>query len=814
MSVAPSIPATGKVKKYQGPSLNRVAFPLGGMGAGMICLEGAGSFTSVSLRHLPRIYFEPLLFSALSIKQPDGSPNLARVLEGPVPPWKIFFPWGPGGNSSGNGGGGKSYGLPRFESASFSARFPFAEVRLSDRAVPLQVRITGWSPFIPNDADNSSLPVAGIEYHFSNPGQDPVEAVYSFHAENFMALTPPDHDSRVTREDHGFLLRQPARDVKAWDRGDFAAWIDDPETKINPAWFRGGWFDPLTMVWHSIQNGEVLDRPDLSEGKPSRGGSLYLPLRLAPGGEKTVILKWAWHVPFSNLEWHNTTGERYRPWYSSAFAGIGDVQKYWRANYVDLQSKTRAFTDAFYDSTLPPEVIDAVGSNLTILKSPTVLRQYDGRFWAWEGCQDENGSCHGSCTHVWNYAQALPHLFPALERTLRETEFFCNQDERGFQDFRAPLPISPRGERAPWAPAADGQLGGLIKVYRDWRIGGDLAWLKSLWPQMRQSLDFCMEEWDPSHRGIVEEPHHNTYDIEFWGPDGMCTSIYLGALQAAVEMGRALNEPVKLYEDLLLAGRAYLEAKLFNGDYFYQETKWKGLRGEDAKPFIHHEPSTEADALAAQEGPKYQYGTGCLSDGIIGAWMGWAAGLETFIDPPKVEKHLLSVFRHNFKSDLSSHANPQRSTYALGHEAGLLLCSWPRGGRPSLPMVYSEEVWTGIEYQVASHLIATGHVDRGLAIVRAVRARYDGRVRNPFNEYECGHWYARALASYALLQALSGARYDAVEKILHLRPAIKGDFRSFLSTATGFGTVGVKDGQPFFHLKSGHLEIRKIDYRP
>jgi hypothetical protein len=127
-------------------------------------------------------------------------------------------------------------------------------------------------------------------------------------------------------------------------------------------------------------------------------------------------------------------------------------------------------------------------------------------------------------------------------------------------------------------------------------------------------------------------------------------------------------------------------------------------------------------------------------------------------------------------------------------------------------MIYSDEVWTGVEYQVASHLIALGRIDEGLEIVRACRDRYDGRIRNPFDEIEAGHWYARAMSSYALLQAFSGARFDAIEKILYLKPAIKGDFRCFLSTATGFGTVGIKNGKPFVEVVSGQIPYRKIQH--
>jgi familyl 116 glycosyl hydrolase-like protein len=216
--------------------------------------------------------------------------------------------------------------------------------------------------------------------------------------------------------------------------------------------------------------------------------------------------------------------------------------------------------------------------------------------------------------------------------------------------------------------------------------------------------------------------------------------------------------------------------------------------------------------LLEKEGPKYQYGGGCLSDGVLGAWLAMACGLDPILDREKVTSHLRAVHRYNLKKDLSQHADPQRPGFALGSDGGLLLCTWPKGGALSLPFVYSNEVWTGIEYQAASHMIASGLVDEGLDVVRTCAARYDGRVRNPFDQYECGHWYARAMSSYALLQAFSGARYEAIAKTLYVKPVIRGDFRSFLSTATGFGIVGVQDGKPFLEVKSGAIAYEKIEY--
>jgi hypothetical protein len=189
------------------------------------------------------------------------------------------------------------------------------------------------------------------------------------------------------------------------------------------------------------------------------------------------------------------------------------------------------------------------------------------------------------------------------------------------------------------------------------------------------------------------------------------------------------------------------------------------------------------------------------------------SGAGQVLDRAKVASHVASVHRYNLKKDLSTHANPQRPSYAYGNEGGLLLCTWPKGGALSLPFVYSDEVWTGIEYQVASHLMLMGLTKEGLEVVRICRDRYDGRIRNPFDEYECGHWYARALSSYAMLQGLSGARYDAVDRVLHLEPRVSGDFKSFLATASGYGTVGVRAGKPFLDVKSGTIDVKEIKYR-
>lgn len=809
--------------EYSGNYINRLEFPLGGIGAGMIGLDGIGKITQVAVRNSPDLFRTPFTMAAIAVK---GYPNACKVLERVSQDWKIL-------NQKMAGNGAGQFGFPCFENSTFKLKFPFAEIKLQDKDVPLEVTINAWSPFIPLDEDNSSLPVAALEYTFKNTTDKPIESVFSFHAENFMRIENPSMwgnsfqgGDSVMHIKNGFVLSQSCTPEKPYYKGDFAIFTEESSV-VDYRWFRGSWFDAKTQLWNDIRNFRL---PNDTSTAESTGASLYVPVNLKKGESKTVKVLMAWYVPHSDLRMGKDTlaipkpvcdpatgccspeysSQFYEPWYSARFKNIFEVSDYWLKNNIDLEKKSELFTKTFYSSTLAPEVLEAIASNLAILKSPTVLRQKDGRLWGWEGCFGESGCCFGSCTHVWNYAQSISHLFPVLERSLRESEFMNSQDLHGRQSFRTPLPIRPAVNPTEFA-AADGQLGGIMKVYREWRISGDNDWLKKMWTPVKASFDYCSDTWDPNQKGIVEEPHHNTYDIEFWGPDGMCTSFYLGAMQTMILMGEALKEDVSSYKLLLGKGKSFMEKDLFNGEYFTQKIVWdKNIQPDKDGKLWGKKFSPEALEIVKKEGPKYQYGKGCLSDGVVGAWLAEMCGLPNYLDETKIKSHLNSVYKYNLKKDLSDFANPQRSNYAFGREGGIILCTWPKGDELSFPFVYSNEVWTGIEYQVASHLMLKGEVEKGLEIVREVRKRYDGTKRNPFDEYECGHWYARAMSSYGLIQGLTGIRYDAVEKCLYIDSKI-GDFTCFFTTETGYGTVTLKGGIPSFKTVSGVIEILKYN---
>jgi len=337
-------------------------------------------------------------------------------------------------------------------------------------------------------------------------------------------------------------------------------------------------------------------------------------------------------------------------------------------------------------------------------------------------------------------------------------------------------------------------MGTIIRLYRDWQICGDMGFLKSHWPKAKEALEFAWKGWDADRDGIMEGEQHNTFDIEFVGANPLTTILYLGALRAGEEMAIAVGDPAAAeYRRVFDAGSRKAADFLWNGEYFVQ-------------------PDPEA-----VQRPN-QVGDGCLSDQLLGQWMAHLTGLGYLLPEPKVKKAIEAVYRHNFRKSLRGIVNTCR-VYAHQDEGGLLVCTWPRGGRPKAPFPYADEVWTGTEYQVAAHLIWEGRVREGIEIVSAVRARHDGERRSPFNEPECGNHYVRGLSSWSLLPALAGFRWSAPEGSLRFVPAIPGPrFASFFSTGHAWGTMeqGVKGrrGLVTLTVAAGTLAVRRLRLDP
>jgi len=771
-----------------GAALEQVAFPLGGLGTGMVSLGGWGQLRDWEIRNRPHKGASmPQGFFMLRCRNADL--DVTRVLQGPL-----------GGNYIGNGhsaGHDVGQGLPRFESCSFDGRFPIASVKLDDPAIPLDVELEAFNPFIPLNDKDSGIPCAILIYRLHNPTKSSVEAHLFGNLTNLIG--DPAKCARTNRERkaHGLTGLELAVEQKGQgdpSHGSLALACPLSNVTVVPRWPQQPWFAALDHYWHACAIEAFPPYFRSSGGARTDTGTVGVNVVVAPGATIDVPFFLTWHFPrFRHWKAVEVDGEDRTPgwlnWYATQWTDAWDVCKYLSEHFPRLRRQTHEFRDALFASTLPTPVIDAVSSQISILKSPTCLRLTDGTFYGFEGCSDNAGCCEGSCTHVWNYAQALPYLFPGLQRSMREADWRYSLLDDGYDTFRMPLPLGTMAEPN-FHPAADGQMGTVMQCYREYLVSGDDGWLEKMWPKAKKALEFAWKYWDADRDGVMEGMQHNTYDIEYYGPNTMMGSLYLGALRAGAAMARQVGdeESARLYDELVASGSAWTDANLFNGEYYEQKVEPDAWR---AWPQNWRERSIDKYGYDSvyQNWPKWQVGNGCLSDQLIGQWYAEMLGLGKLYDQEHVRAALLAIFEHNWLPSLKKHANPMR-VYAVGDEAGLLLCTWPRGGRPGHPSVYGDEVWCGIEYQVASHMIYEGLVDEGLAIVKGLRQRYDGTRRNPWDEIECGHHYVRSMASYSLLLALTGFRYHAGRSELTLLPRLEtSPFKSFYSTGSAWGTI-------------------------
>lgn len=814
---------------YQNEHLRRVAMPLGGIGTGTVSLGGRGDLRDFEIvNRAAKGFALHQTFFAIRAATQNG-PIFARALEGPISPHDY---------EGATGCAVINHGLPHFGSATFEAAYPLGQVTLDDPAAPVSVRLQAFNPLVPGDAEASGFPVAVLRYAVTNTTGETLSVSLAGSMENFIGRDAT--GGKIGRNRNEFRERNGVagifassddvpRDARQFGTLALGVLAAQGHLSHRTAWAHKGWGGALIDFWDDFSDDGTLEQPRRVNDEPENRGpvfSLCAQIELAPHETKSVTFILAWHFP-NRLTWtpdENPAGvwgeggacavgpPIIGNYYTTQFADAWDVLEKFAPRLPDLESQTVAFVRAFCQSDLPHAVKEAALYNASTLRTQTTFRTPDGKLFGWEGTMDNDGSCYGSCTHVWNYEQATAFLFGNLSRSMRDVEFLHATSEAGLMSFRVGLPLESHAQHWKIA-AADGQMGCLMKLYRDWKLSGDDGWLKTLWPSAVRVLAFCWIEggWDADRDGVMEGCQHNTMDVEYYGPNPQMQGWYLGALRAMEEMARHLGERSQAdeYRALFQSGSRWMDENLWNGEYYEHHIAPQNA-GQIA-PGLRHESVRRNDL----ENPKLQLGAGCLVDQLAGQFFAHAAGLGYLHDVAKVEQTLQSIYRYNFKEDFYDHFNPMRS-FALGGESAVVMATYPRGNRPDEPFPYYNEAMTGFEYTAAIGMLQQGQTASGLNIIEAIRARYDGRKRSPFDEAECGHHYARAMASWAGIIALTGFEYSAVSQSLKFAVAAQNT-RWFWSNGSAWGTfeqaprddaiaVTLRVGGGVLHLRT--LELR------
>jgi len=806
---------------YDQDHCQNIEMPIGGIGTGTVSLGGRGDLRDWEVVNRPAKGFTPTgTFFALYARQAGGQ-AVVRAIEGPL---ETQFLNGMKGATS------SEPGLPRFRGVQWKAAYPLAQVLLSDPDVPVQVRIEAFNPLAPADADASGIPLAVLRFVLINRTSKPVRCSVCGNLRNFIgddgvAALAKGNVNTFRQADglRGWFLASQGVDTQAeqWgtmalatsDRGELThrQWLDpDGVAGFEIARSRADFWDNFA------RGGRLADAPAVTANRPV--ASLARGVEVPSHGEKAVTFLLTWHFP-NRKTWSppkTAPGQPCCPpetvgnWYVRQYADAWDVAARTAPRLAELENRTVAFIGALCGSDLPEAVKEAALYNLTALRSQSCFRASDGTLMGFEGCNDHAGCCLGSCTHVWNYEQATAFLFGDLSRSMREVEFLHATDERGLMSFRVVLPLERAKEHG--KTAADGQMGSLMRLYRDWQLCGDDAWLVRLWPQARKALEFAWIEngWDADRDGVMEGCQHNTTDVEFYGPNTYVGSWYLGALRACEAMAGHVGEGdfARLCGDLAGRGGQWIDGHLFDGEYYVQEIRPPA--GGDAIPACL---KIQRDADLSE--PSNQYGRGCCTDQLVGQYMAHVCGLGHLLKPAHVRKALASVMKYNFRDSTFAHVNWFRA-FATNEDAMLLFGTWPKGKPPRNPLFRFTENWTGVEYAAAVAMMYEGLTAQGLKVFRAIRNRFDGKRRSPFNEPECGRYYVRAMASWAGLLAMTGFHYSAVDRSLAFAAA-DGPATWFWSNGYAWGIVRQRPGkgkvQVELRVAEGTLDVRHVSLK-
>ncbi|MBQ9116007.1 MAG: hypothetical protein IJY04_03200 [Clostridia bacterium] len=786
-----------------------VSFPLGGIGTGCIGLSGNGELIDWEIFNRPNKCTRNG-YSHFAIKASYANKSIVKVLHGDTTENLMGtscashshygFGYGPRENSMA--------GFPHFENVTFDGSFPMATLTFSDGDFPATVRLSAFNPLIPHDEFNSGIPAAFFEWEIENTATEAVRFSLACTVCNPAAYTL--NEKACQGELSGILLKSAGLNDSEAGYSDLCILTDHSDTALQEYWYRGRWKDGCTTYWKNLS---TLDRmPERSYTEPSRNdhGTVVSYLDIPAGGRAKLRYVIAWNVPVASNYWMPRKDEAttWRNYYATQFENSFATAKYALDNFDTLRDKTALFTQALQTCTLSPSAKDAVSANLSVLKTPTALRLEDGSFWGWEGCTEKAGSCYGSCQHVWNYAYAMPYLFPRLERSLRENTLKYALMDSGATSFRINLP--PKKEMSTGRACVDGQMGEVIKCYREWKLSGDGEWLRKHSDGIFKMLEYAWSEenpdkWDANMDGVLEGRQHHTLDMELFGPSSWLQGFYLLALDCAAEMASYLGDEKRaaLYSRLYENGKSWMNEHLFNGSYFRQAVDLSDKATLDKYGAASDYWNEEAKEI------KYQVGDGCIIDQMLADWHAVLIGKEGVFDSEKKKTALENLYKNNYKPSMRSVTNMWR-LFSLNDEAGTVICSYPEGAKlPAIPSPYCEETMTGFEYALAGLMIAEGYVDEGESIVKAIRDRYDGEKRNPWNEIECGGNYARSMASYALMPIYSGFSFDMTEKHVGFAPI--GDKGKYLfSVCESWGSVEFGNGRWDISVLGNALTLNSI----
>jgi len=785
---------TLEAHQYSGESLRAVTLPLGPIGGGNISIAGDGGLRqwqiSNKVNHVaavPDSFFAVKVGNKSFVLQSDKLYDASGFKPAPiisdhiVPQCSIDL----------------LKVIPGVSDVEITAKYPVVEVDYKDSSLPVEVHLESWSPKIPSNSKDSAIPAIIFDFHVKNTSTNVVDISLLSSLQNIAGWNG--HDVINNEVDcHGYggnansLLTSGS--LYGIDMNNLSLASDHPfngHVAIAGVSMDGDklssmlQYTTVKSLWSYFNStglpGQGLLGP--SQAGTTYNGAVNIARTLKPGESSVFTYILGWHFPNRYRDWNlgvtvPNTNVFVGNYYATQWKTMQQVLEYTRDSLDRLRKATYAFRDAMFNSTLPWQLIDSAAGRVSVLNSPSCMWQADGNFYAFEGCSTTSGCCPLNCTHVWNYEMALAILYPDVERTMREIDLVHMITPHGVIPSRTTCPLELRRQWQLWEnyatdPAScticvDGEIGTVLKTYREVLHGAPKDWLHKLWPAIKLVMNHWLNVLDGDKNGLVYGPQPNTYDVSTYGYMVLIGALYLCGLRAAEEM--AILEGDKDFEkichDRFLLGTVNLDAKCFTNGKWYTHV---------VDPNHATNVLTDATVIGV----------------MYGQWWAHILNLGYLLPKEHVQSHLIYTFERNFVTSFDFKQSPR--TFCDARDNGWITGKWDDGKRPQNPLRYTgEAAWSGVLYPFAGLLLVEGLQHQSLQVLEVIRYLYDGTRRSPWNEIECGDHYTRCMSAFALFKLAAGnswTRNDDDTLSLTFNPIMnQSDFKGFFSVGTAWGS--------------------------
>ena len=642
----------------------------------------------------------------------------------------------------------------------FEATYPMATIRYISKDLPVEITANVYSPFIPLDEKKSGLPCTIYSFSIKNKSAMPLSLSIIGWLENKVSLRsagPEDirrnevlSEGKLKTVQGSIKLNGSLLQLQEPDFGTLAiASLNGTSKTITDLQF------PINLASFTQQNEKFTEKTTNQQ----LIAAVRTEYKIKPAETVEAHFSIAWH--FANLKLHQAIQDRGR-YYANWFSSASEVLTYVHQNFSSLSTESKLWKNTWFDSSLPWWFLERTFSNISTMATTTAHRFRSGRFYAWEGV----GCCEGTCTHVWQYAQAVGRIFPGIEKDTRERiDLGLSLQPDGM--------IWYRGEVVKTA-AIDGQAGTILRIYREHQMSADKQFLNKNWDKIKLATEWVIRQ-DKNQDGMEDTPIENTLDAVWDGEIAWLVGLCIAAVKAAAAMAGEMNDAEfeKICNEYVTKGSKNMEEKLFNGEYFI------------------HRP----DEIKGRE-KLGSYNT-CHIDQVYGQSWAHQVALGRIIEKEKTLKALQSLWKYNFTPDVGPYIKERTGgrPYALAGEGGLVMNTNPKneerpyGDKITWQLGYFHECMSGFEHQVASHMMAEGMTEEAMVITRMIHDRYHAAKRNPFNEIECSDHYARAMASYGTFITACGFEYHGPNGHMAFDPKLNPEkFKAPFTSAAAWGS--------------------------